>query len=380
MDLARTRELTYKRKIEVINRLHQLTILGKLPRGAFTSTATHFNLHRTNVSKIWNSYSTNSMMPSSKLGRVGRKEVYHVETVTARIAVLPETQRSTLRDMIETTGVPTMSLHKHLKTGTIQRRSSRLKPLLTDANLLQRLAFCGHVYIVKGQSVRNRACKSKRFIPKVMFLAAVARPRFDHERGVMFDGKIGMWPCVKYLPAARNSRNRATGTLVTTLVNVEGELYRDYVMTRVIPAIKACFPSMNKHVVLQDDNATPHRVITDELLASVSTDGWTFVVRSQPPNSPDLNVLDLGFFASIQALQYKFESHSVDDVIRATLAAFALLESEKLVDAFLTLQAVMRLVLENNGGNQFGLPHLGKKALRRTGKLMTNVSCPHHLV
>ncbi|RLO02502.1 hypothetical protein DYB28_014161 [Aphanomyces astaci] len=78
MDLARTRELTYKRKVEVINRLHQLTILGKLPRGAFTSTATHFNLHRTTVSKIWNSYSTNSMMPSSKLGRVERKEVYDV--------------------------------------------------------------------------------------------------------------------------------------------------------------------------------------------------------------------------------------------------------------------------------------------------------------
>ncbi|KAF0709448.1 hypothetical protein AaE_012882 [Aphanomyces astaci] len=236
------------------------------------------------------------------------------------------------------------------------------------------------VYVVKGQSVRNRACKSKRFIPKVMFLAAVPRPRFDHERGVMFDGKIGMWPCVKYLPAARNSRNRAAGTLVTTLVNVDGELYRDYVMTRVIPAIKACFPSMNKHVMLQHDNATPHKVITDEVLACVSTDGWTFVVRSQPPNSPDLNVLDLGFFASIQALQYKFESHSVDDVIRATLAAFALLESDKLVDAFLTLQAVMRLVLENNGGNQFRLPHLGKKALRRAGKLMTNVSCPSHQV
>ncbi|RHZ20767.1 hypothetical protein DYB37_011312 [Aphanomyces astaci] len=101
MDLARTRELTYKRKMEEINRLHQLTILGKLPRGAFTSTATHFNLHRTTVSKIWNSYSTNSMMPSSKLGRVGRKEVYDVEIVTSRIAVLPETQRSTLRAMTE---------------------------------------------------------------------------------------------------------------------------------------------------------------------------------------------------------------------------------------------------------------------------------------
>ncbi|ETV69441.1 hypothetical protein H257_14816 [Aphanomyces astaci] len=29
----------------------------------------------------------------------------------------------------------------------------------------------------------------------------------------------------------------------------------------------------------------------------------TFVVRCQTPNSPDLNVLDLGYFASIQSLQ-----------------------------------------------------------------------------
>ncbi|ETV74073.1 hypothetical protein H257_11384 [Aphanomyces astaci] len=55
------------------------------------------------------------------------------------------------------------------------------------------------VYVVKGQSVRNRVCKSKRFIPKVMFLAAVARS--DLITSVEFDGKIGMWPCVKYLPA-----------------------------------------------------------------------------------------------------------------------------------------------------------------------------------
>ncbi|RHY52617.1 hypothetical protein DYB34_011176 [Aphanomyces astaci] len=69
------------------------------------------------------------------------------------------------------------------------------------------------VYVVKRQSIKRRVAKSKRFIPKVMFLAAVARPRHDDERGVMFDGKIGMWPVVKHLPAACNSRNRPAGTI-----------------------------------------------------------------------------------------------------------------------------------------------------------------------
>ena len=39
-----------------------------------------------------------------------------------------------------------------------------------------------------------RTCKSKRFITKVMVLAAVARPRFDSSRNQEFDGKIGIFP------------------------------------------------------------------------------------------------------------------------------------------------------------------------------------------
>ncbi|KAH9111639.1 hypothetical protein AeMF1_013871 [Aphanomyces euteiches] len=213
-----------------------------------------------------------------------------------------------------------------------------------------------------------------------MFLAAVARLRFDEVRGVFFNGKLGMWPFVKAAPAARSSRNRPAGTMVTTLVNVHATVYRDFVMNKVIPANKATFPSANKRVVLQHDNATPHGSITEAELDAASTDGWKFVLRQQPPNSPDLNVLDLGFFASIQSLQYKSVSRSVDDVISSTLAAFDELSYEKLENVFLTFQAVMRLVLEHGGDNNFALPHLKKAALRRVGALMANVSCPGELV
>ncbi|ETV91596.1 hypothetical protein H310_13846 [Aphanomyces invadans] len=154
-----------------------------------------------------------------------------------------------------------------------------------------------------------------------MFLCAVARPRFDSDRGCLFDGKVGMWPFVRMTPAARNSRNRPAGTLVPSLVSVDGSVYREYILTKVVPAIKAVFPSSNKRVLLQHDNATPHGAVSDADLASVSTDGWVFSFRRQPPNSPDLNVLDLGFFASIQSLQYQKMSRSVDDVLRHTLEA-----------------------------------------------------------
>ncbi|KAF0706721.1 hypothetical protein As57867_006689, partial [Aphanomyces stellatus] len=196
-------------------------------------------------------------------------------------------------------------------------------------------------YLVPGETPRHRSWKSKRYIPKVMFLAAVARPRYDVARGAFFDGKVGMWPFVRLAPAVRNSRNRRAGTMVTKLVNVDAAVYRDFVINKVVPAIKASFPSASKRVVLQHDNATPHGSVTDRDLEAVSSDGWTFVVRAQPPNSPDLNVLDLGFFASIQSLQYKTMSRTVDDVIRSTLAAFDALCSDKLECVFLTLQAVV---------------------------------------
>lgn len=35
----------------------------------------------------------------------------------------------------------------------------------------------------------------------------------------------------------------------------------------------------------------------------------------QPPNSPDLNVLDLGFFRAIQSLKYKEASKTIDELV-----------------------------------------------------------------
>ncbi|ETV96260.1 hypothetical protein H310_10439 [Aphanomyces invadans] len=202
----------------------------------------------------------------------------------------------------------------------------------------------------------RRVCKSKHFVPKVMFLAGVARPR--PEEG--FDGMIG--------------------NMVTTLVNVDGATYRDFVLHQVVPEIKSRFPSKTKRVFLQHDNATPHATIDDGVLAEVTTDGWVFMVRRLPPNSPDLNVLDLGFFASIQAQQYKTFSRSVDDVISSTLCAFEALSVETLGNVFLTLQAVMRQVLEHNGNNDFKIPHMKKDTLRRCGSLIANFTCPVSLL
>ncbi|ETW00004.1 hypothetical protein H310_07447 [Aphanomyces invadans] len=355
------------------------------------------NIHRVTVTRVWNQFLRNSHMPSAKPGRVGRKPTHTDDEITDLINDVPEEQRSTMRDIAEATSLSLSAVYRSFRKGTLQRHSSRLKPLLTrhfefddmwDIVHLDEKWFNADknrrmVYLVKGQTIGRHAVKSKMFTSKVIFLAAVARPRFDEARGAKFTGKIGMWPFVEFRPAVRNSRNRPAGATVPTLVNVSGDVYLEYVATRVIPAIMVAFPRaswIHKRVVLQHDNASLHRVITEAVLATVSLDGWTFVLRRRPPNSPDLNVLDLGFFASIQALQYKVVSHSIDDVVRSTLEAFEALSVEKLENVFLTLHAVMRLVLEHQSDNRFRLPQLHKDTMRRAGALMTNMSCPSRLL
>ncbi|ETV67858.1 hypothetical protein H257_15982 [Aphanomyces astaci] len=396
------RELTTDDKTEVVKYLQDRMSLGKLPHGSIKAGAAALNLNRKTVSGIWKDFLTQGSSPSKKAGRVGRKLRYTPEHVTQLVQELPQEERSTMRDIATATGLTMGTICRNLKSGTLERRSSRLKPLLTDENRTERIEFCRSdgsglaelpfldmhdvvhldekwfnadkdrrkVYLTKGERIGRRACKSKRFIPKVMFLAAVARPQYDDAGNLIFDGKIGMWPFVTSTPAIRTSRNRPAGTI-----------YGHYSGQRERRGAK--MPSVSKRVVIQHDNASPHASVSDGVLDAIQghfADGWEFRVRRQPPNSPDLNVLDLGFFASIQALQYKSVSRTVDDVIRSTLAAFDELSEEKLDNVFLTLQAVMRIVLEHNGDNHFRLPHLHKEAMRRAGTLVANVACPVSLL
>ncbi|KAF0682440.1 Aste57867_25453 [Aphanomyces stellatus] len=310
----RRRELTSEVKVAIIQHIQPFLCKGKPQRGAFTKVAAHFNLARQTVAYVWRKFCVDGSTKSTKTGRVGPRPRYTAAQVQELVRNVPQDMRSTMRDVAAATGLTIGTLSRHLKQGTFQRRSSRIKPLLSDANKAQRRDFCRSLtltdsageagtggaglpespeidpqwdvvhldekwfnadkdrrktYLVPGETPRHRSWKSKRYIPKVMFLAAVARPRYDVARGAFFDGKVGMWPFVRLAPGVRNSRNRRAGTMVTKLVNVDAAVYRDFVINKVVPAIKASFPSACKRVVLQHDNATPHGSVTGRDLEAV---------------------------------------------------------------------------------------------------------------
>lgn len=87
----------------------------------------------------------------------------------------------------------------------------------------------------------------------------------------------------------------------------------------------------------------------------------------RPPNSPDLNLLDLGFFSAIQALQYKHWPKTIDDLIQVLDMEFDEYSSSKVNRVFFfTQQSCVVEIMKCVGGNEYRIPHLNKQ--RCTGK------------
>lgn len=392
----------------------------KLEMGAISETAAAFQLSTKTISRIWQrakecfENGQNFADVSSKInGNSGRKKKCR-EEMTAKIAEVPLRRRGTIRGLSHATGIPVGTLFNLMKENGLKRVTSTVKPVLTEENKKERLRFalsmlCGesnvfqtlydfvHVdekwfymtkiksnyYLLPEEDVPHRTVKSKRFIAKVMFLAAVARPRYDPQKKKQFDGKIGIWPFVVQEPAKRNSKNREKGTMVTKPIEVTKAVYVEMITKNVIPAIKAKWPvgSKSMNIKIQQDNARPHAKVDDQLIVSAGmSDGWSITMTCQPPNSPDFNVLDLGFFNAIQALQHQEAPRTIEELIQAVQKAFEDMPAEKLDNVFLSLQKAMECTMKAGGNNDYALAHIGKDKLRAEGKLPVSLTCGQEAV
>lgn len=117
-----------------------------------------------------------------------------------------------------------------------------------------------------------------------------------------------------------------------------------------------------------------------DLLREGHMDGWDIRLCCQPANSPDMNILDLGYFRSIQSLQHQCAPSNMAELVKAVEESFAALSRDKLDYIFLSLQACMLEVLKEKGGNKYKLPHLGKAKLSREDKLPKNLICPEKVL
>jgi hypothetical protein len=101
---------------------------------------------------------------------------------------------------------------------------------------------------------------------------------------------------------------------------------RSFLIAKVPPAIVVHWPPERRHgtIWIQQDNARTHVPCDDEQFAAAAAQiGLDIRLMNQPPNSPDLNILDLGFFASLQSMTYKTVSRNIDELIANVQHEFA---------------------------------------------------------
>ncbi|XP_021750655.1 uncharacterized protein LOC110716342 [Chenopodium quinoa] len=216
------------------------------------------------------------------------------------------------------------------------------------------------------------AVQSKRFKLKAMFMALIGKPLYGINGELLHDGKYGIFPFTVQQVAQKSSKKRTRGTLETkALQNINREVIREMLLTKVIPAIKSKWPeSLAKDVVIQWDNARPHKVPRDaEFIEATTTNGFNIQFIFQPAQSPDLNVLDLALFRSIQSLQYQSFFTDLDELVQKVKDSYDTFDPEVNKYIWVTLQNCMIKILKAEGGNKYKIPHMNKKKLENIGFL-----------
>ena len=334
---------------------------------------------------------------------------------------LPSWERGNLRSLAQGLSVGLKTVWRiKINDKVILPHSNAIKPFLTEQNKLERLSFAAdHVTEVDNKKVFNpmydeihvdakwffisqesqriyltqreveerdiihRTCKHKSHIIKVMFLCAVARPQYDQNGVCVFDGMIGCWPFTHRVQAQRSSKNRTKGTWETKTKAVGRKEYMEMLVNEVIPAAIAKWPRQRgvwtQRILIQQDNPNTHALHNEELWLQKKDahPRFKFEVKKQPANSPDTNILDLGFFRSLQTLQWSLSpARNIDELVTQVRTAWAAYDPHTLNKIFLSFQMVMNVLLEDgDGNNDYLLPHVGKDRLSREGELPASLIC-----
>ena len=138
-----------------------------------------------------------------------------------------------------------------------------------------------------------------------MFLCTVASLCFNPSANSWWDRKLGIWLIGDWEPAKWKSKNRPKGTLVWKNKTVTKEVYRELLISKLIPAILEDWPSrdrISRTIFIQQDGAKIHIHEDDkEFNNALMKQDIDAKLYMQTPNSPDVNLLDLGFLEPFRA-------------------------------------------------------------------------------
>lgn len=131
---------------------------------------------------------------------------------------------------------------------------------------------------------------------------------------------------------------------------------------------------------IQQDNARTHVPPNDlEFQAAVAQTGLDIQIFYQPSNSPDMNILDLGLFSSLQSLTHRKSCRNIDELIKNVDKEYNDYNPKIQNRVFLSLQSCMVEVMKIDGGNRYNVPHMNKERLESLNILPKSLDCPFDL-
>ncbi|ETV75580.1 hypothetical protein H257_09999 [Aphanomyces astaci] len=167
-------------------------------------------------------------------------------------------------------------------------------------------------YLAPWEEVPKLSTKNKRFVPSVMFLTAVARPR-------VVDG-TSLTANLVFGPSLNKSPHSGAAT---------GARQEHVLLNRVFPSIFEKFPQTYQLIVVQHD--TPHGIALDP-----------DVVRASASHG------------RLQTLQQKMPAYTVDELITKVNAAYLNVPDESLNNMFNMLLAVKDTSSKSKKKSKYG--------------------------
>ncbi|XP_042016761.1 uncharacterized protein LOC121764771 [Salvia splendens] len=272
-------------------------------------------------------------------------------------------ERSTIRKVASKMEVSKTTIGRFLKSNQLKPHTSAIKPTLTETNKIERMKWClSHIQttLAEGKLLYHSMHNIVHIDEKWFYMTKTSDRYY-----LLPDEDV---PYRSYT-SPKKFKEQAKGTMETKPIqSITKEVMTACLLNQIIPSIKAKWPAnASKKIFIQQDNAKPHlRAADHQFEALASTDGFEFHLISQPPNSPDTNVLVLGYFRAIQSLQDDKMATSVDDLLRNVFTSFEELSPQTLNRVFITLQSCLTAILQVHGKNDYKIPHMNKNRLERT--------------
>ena len=213
--------------LQMISMLQSMQCNNSLWRGLITIIAKRFDMAHSTVYRLWeeavHTHATGDIISPeiNSWKNCGRHIIYPTEFVKEGVKDVLLQKRHTQRKLVMLMGVSKTTMHHWIVGSTICVHCNSLKPVLTEENKVARLLMALHFrdpvdptkyhdmldqiqldekwffltwekerYLLLLEEKNPKRCiKHKSHITKVMFLCAIACPRFNPSANSWWDGK-----------------------------------------------------------------------------------------------------------------------------------------------------------------------------------------------